>query len=272
MWTLAPMTQSQVPSTRLPEGDGTRSQEQGPPAEEDGSPPKAASGTRRWTAGPIAAVVAGVLILLLALTLLGSGGTALWADRTQRDEGYATTDVHQFATSGSALVTVSTELGSGGLGWVYAPSLLGDVRIRVTPASTGEPLFVGVGPSTDVDRYLAGVSRTVITEFWGDKTETVAGGLPDSAPGSQDFWVASATGSGPQTVVWDPADGSWSVVVMNADGRPQIDVGADLGAKMPALPWIALGFLVAGAILMAGGALLIAGAIRRSRTPTAGGR
>jgi hypothetical protein len=66
-------------------------------------------------------------------------------------------------------------------------------------------------------------------------------------------------------LVWDPADGSWTVVVMNADGRPGIDVGADLGAKVPALPWIAVGFLALGAILMAGGALLIVGAVRRHR-------
>ena len=34
---------------------------------------------------------------------------------------------------------------------------------------------------------------------------------------------------------------------------------------MPALPWIALGVLIAGALFLAGGALLIAGAIRGRR-------
>jgi hypothetical protein len=50
---------------------------------------------------------------------------------------------------------------------------------------------------------------------------------------------------------------------MNADGRPRIDVRADLGARIPALPWIAVGSLLAGAVFAAGGALLIAGAIHR---------
>jgi hypothetical protein len=224
-----------------------------------------AARTSRWTAGRVTTLVIGALFVLISLVLLGSGGTALWADRTQRDGGYATTDVHQFSTSGSALATVSTELGSAGVGWLYSPSLLGDVRIRVTPTSTRGPLFIGIGPSTDVDRYLTGVNHTVITEFWGDKTESIAGGPPASAPGTQDFWVASSTGPGPRTVTWDPADGSWTVVVMNADGRAGVDVGADLGAKVPALPWIAVGFLVGGAIFMAGGALLIVGAFRRGR-------
>lgn len=230
-------------------------------------PAEAAIPPSKWTAGRIAALVIGVLLVLFSLVLLGAGGTGLWADRTQRDGGYATTDVHRFSTSGSALATVSTELGSAGVGWMYSPSLLGDVRIRVTPVSGSEPLFVGIGPSMDVDRYLAGVNHTVITEFWGDETEAVEGGPPASSPESQDFWAVSATGSGPQTLVWDPADGSWSVVVMNADARPGINVGADLGAKVPALPWIALGFLLGGIFFLAGGVLLVASTFRRSSAP-----
>jgi hypothetical protein len=266
------VTQRHIPSTALPESEETRPQELSPLPQgaKRGSPPKAATSSPGWTAGRIAALVIGALFVLLSLPLLGGGGTALWADRTQRDAGYATTDVHQFSTSGSALATVSTELGSAGVGWLYSPTLLDKVRIRVTPTSPGGPLFVGIGPSTDVDRYLGGVNHALITEFWGEKTEAVDGSTPAAPPELQDFWVASASGSGPQTLVWDPADGSWTVVVMNADGQPGIDVGADLGAKVPALPWIALGFLVAGALFMAGGALVIARVFRRRGTPTAG--
>ena len=53
--------------------------------------------------------------------------------------------------------------------------------------------------------------------------------------------------------------------MMNADGRPGIDMGADLGARMLAVLWIALGVLIAGAVFLAGGGLLIAGAIRARR-------
>jgi hypothetical protein len=53
---------------------------------------------------------------------------------------------------------------------------------------------------------------------------------------------------------------------MNADARPGVAVGADLGARMPALVWVALGVLAAGAVLLVGGGLLIAGAFRRNRT------
>lgn len=250
------MNESHVTHTGLPEATPARSE--------------AVPGAAGWTAGHITAIVIGTLLVLISLVLLGAGGTGLWADRTQRDGGYVTTDVHDFSTSGAALATVSTELGSAGVGWLYAPGLLDEVRIRVTPASAGPPLFVGIGPSTAVDRYLAGVNHTVITEFWEEKTEAVAGGAPAAAPGTQDFWVASSTGSGARTLEWEPTDGSWTVVVMNADGRPGINVGAELGARMPAVLWIALAVLIAGAVFLAGGGLLIAGAIRARRASQAG--
>jgi hypothetical protein len=227
--------------------------------------PEVAASSSRWTPGRIAAFVTGSLLVLLSLILLGVGGTALWADRTQRDAGYATTDVHQFSSEGSALATEPTDLGSAGVGWLYSPGVLGNVRIRVTPTSSSSALFVGIGRSGDVERYLNGVQHTVISDFRTEKVETIGGRPSVSAPGRQSFWVASDEGVGARTVDWDPKDGSWTVVVMNADGRPGIAVGADLGAKVPALPWIAVGFLVAGAMFMSGGALLIVGAFRRGR-------
>jgi hypothetical protein len=232
--------------------------------------PEADVGRSGWTGGRIAALVIGTLLVLSSLVLLGARGTGLWADRTQRDRDYATTGAHEFSTSGSALATEPTHLGSAGVGWLYSPALLGKVRIRVTPVSAGAPLFVGIGRSADVDRYLAGVNHTLISDFFRSKVEAIGGGTPRSAPGAQDFWVASSTGSGARNLVWDSTKGAWTVVVMNADGRRGIDVRADLGARLPALLWIAVGLLVAGAVLLAGGILLVAGALRRRRAGRAG--
>jgi hypothetical protein len=249
------VSQSEIPG-RLPESAGLSGV--------DGTPPGAASSAAGWTAGRIAALAVGVLLGLVALALLAAGGAALWADRTQRDAGYATTGAHSFSTTGSALATESTDLGSAGVGWLYSPGLLGKVRIRVTPTSSdGKRLFVGIAHSTDVDSYLAGVSRTVITDFRRNKTEATRGSKSAAPPGSQHFWVASASGTGRQALVWKPKSGSWSVVAMNTDGSEGLAVRADLGAKVPALPWIGLGLLLAGAIFLAGGVLLVVGAVRR---------
>src|SRR5262245_21135874 len=90
-------------------------------------PPRPQAPTRRsgLTGGRIAALVIGGLLALVSLVLLAAGGTGLWADLTQRDAGYVTSGLHDFSTSGSALATEPTHLGSPGLGWLYSPSLLG---------------------------------------------------------------------------------------------------------------------------------------------------
>jgi hypothetical protein len=109
------------------------------PQRASSSPPgsKVAPGSLGWTAGRIAPLVIGALLVLVSLGLLGGGGTGMWAYLTQRDAGYVTTGVHKFSTAGSALATEPTHLGSAGVGWLYSPTPLGKVRIRVTPVSPG---------------------------------------------------------------------------------------------------------------------------------------
>jgi hypothetical protein len=230
-------------------------------------PPPIRQPATSWSAGRVVAVVIGSLMTLAAVGLIGAGGTALWADLSHRDAaGYVTSDVHTFSTAGSALATDPVELGDPGISWLYSGIVLGEVRIRVRPSDEGSTLFVGIGPTADVDRYLAGVSKTVIQDLWTDTVATSGGGTPGAAPGTQDFWVASTSGTGPQTLTWDPANGSWTVVVMDADGQDGVSVATDLGAEMPLLMAIAVGSLAVGVLFLIGGVLLIMAAVRRSRT------
>ena len=258
------MNESNDPATALSVHDAAH-QDGGPAAPVVApSRPQAAARPSGWTGGRIAALVIGVLLALVSVGLLGGGGTVLWADTTQRDAaGYLTTSAHEFATAGSALASERIDLGSAGTGWLYTPALLGTVRIRVTPTHSSPALFVAIGPTTEVERYLTGVSHTLISDLWTNRVQAIGGGMPRSAPGMQTFWAASTTGPGPQVLRWDPANGSWMVVVMNASGQPGIHVRADLGATYPSLLPIAVGLLATGAVFGAGAALLIAGAIRR---------
>ena len=219
-----------------------------------------------WSGGRIAAIVIGAVLLLVSLGLFGAGGTGVWA-LFQRDGSYVTTDVHHFSTGGAALVTDPVNMGSSGTGWLY--DLLGKIRIRVTPESSGQATFVGIGPSSAVDGYLAGVNHTTISDYWSNETQNVAGSQVATPPEQQNFWVATSSGQGTRNLVWDASSGSWTAVVMNLDGRSGINVGSDLGAEIPGLPWITLGLMVGGAIFLAGGTLLVVFAIRRKEQPHA---
>ena len=214
----------------------------------------------------IPSLVVGGVLAFMAVVLLGSGGTVLWADLTKRDPaGFLTSDAREFSTSGAALTSQPTDLGSAGVGWLYSPGLLEDVRVSVTPTGSGPTLFVGIGSSDDVDRYLDGIDHSVVSNFFGSSSiDHIAGNAPGTPPDGRDFWVASSSGTGPQTVSWDPAPGTWTVVIMNADGRTGIEpVRIEFGATMPSLVWIAVGLLVAGGVLLAGALLLITSAVRQ---------
>jgi len=129
---------SDISSTALPAGEAAKA-EGGPGGPAAASlRPEAPARPSGWTGGRITALVIGALLALVSLGLLGSGGTALWVDRTQRDgAGYVTTHVRKFSTAGSALSTERIDLGSAGIGWLYSATLLDKVRIRVTPAPPG---------------------------------------------------------------------------------------------------------------------------------------
>ncbi len=228
--------------------------------------PPPATRSSGWTPGRTIALGVGTLMVLASLGFIGAGATALWAGTFRDDAGFVTTNAHTFSTTGSALVTDPVELGSPGVDWLYSGTLLGTVRVRVTPASPDTTVFVGIAPSGDVARYLSGVDHTTITDFWSDTTRAVSGTASATPPGDQPFWAASVSGSGPQTLTWEPANGSWSVVVMDPDATPGVTVTADLGAEMPSLTAMAVVSLSLAVLALIAGAVLIVGAVRRTRS------
>jgi hypothetical protein len=239
-----------------------------PPPPEWGPPPQPV-GRVGWTGGRIACLVVGSLLFLVSLGLLAGGGTATWADNTQRDAaGYLTTGTHSFTTGSYALTSDGIRLGSGG--GVFAPAdVLGTVRVRVTPASPRQQVFVGIASQAAVDRYLAGVSHEVVTNWPEGRTahRAQAGAAPGVAPASLIIWAAQSTGTGTQTLTWQPSHGNWTVVVMNPDASPDLIVSADVGATVPDLGWIAAGLLAGGGLLLfIAGALIVVAVVRASRS------
>ncbi len=231
-------------------------------------PPAPPEGKGGWTAGRVGAVVAGALLVLVSLGLLGGGGTALWADQTQREGGYLTSATHSFRTDAYALASDRIDLSADGPDWLYS-ELIGDVRVRVTPLQQDAgPLFVGVARTADARTFLAGASYDRVRDLTssGPHYQRQGGSAAPVPPASSDIWVAQASGTGQQQVVWPSESGDWTVVVMNADATPGLGIRADVGATTPALTGVAAGLLAAGAVLLLGGiALMALGVSRASR-------
>jgi hypothetical protein len=214
-------------------------------------------------------------VALLGLGLAAGGGFLLWTDLTQREGGYLTTPSKPFATSTYALTREKLEVDAGGSNWIWNDNWLGKVRVRAEGASA-KPLFIGIGPEAAVAGYLGRVAHADVEDINFDpfrvKYRAIAGGAPRRPPTAQNFWAASASGQGRQTVAWKVRDGDWSVVLMNADGSRGVAADVDLGAKLSFLLWVAIGLLIGGALLLGGGIALIVLAARTGPPPAAPAR
>ena len=220
------------------------------------------------SAGRVILIVLGGIGVLVGLALMAAGGFLLWADRTQRDDGYLTTPTERFATPSYALTRTRLEVDTHGADWVVNESWFGKIRIR-GESTAGKTLFIGIGPAADVSKYLGDVAHANLQDLEFDPFRAtyfpITGGAPKGRPTDQRFWAASASGVGTQTLTWKVRDGDWSVVLMNADGSRGVSADLDLGAKLSFLLWVGIGVLIGGVLVTAGSTGLIVLAARRPR-------
>jgi hypothetical protein len=208
-------------------------------------------------AGQILLLVFGSILGLVALALLAGGAFLVWADQTQRDDdGYFTTATERFVTPTYALTHEGVELGDVEDTPEWVLDRLGSVRVSAT-GRDGTPLFVGIGPERAVTAYLAGVGHAEADEFDPDDVQTSPGGPPRSLPGRLPFWAASASGAGTQVVDWEVDSGTWSLVVMNADGSAAVAADIELGANPDWVLELGLIVLAVGLLAGAGAAAMI---------------
>jgi uncharacterized protein DUF4389 len=229
-----------------------------PPAE-----PAAAVERPGGTTGKVILIVVGVIAGIVALALLVGGCALVAIDQTQRDDdGFLMSPTQEFSTPTYAVVSESADLDTEGTEWAL-DAFLGTVRIR---SESDRRVFVGIGPAAAVERYLDGVDQDVVTDLdsHGEPEYTRhAGATRPARPDTQRFWVGSATGSGEQTLEWDPKDGDWRAVVMNANATRGVAADLSIGAELDPVLWIGIGLLVVGGLFAAAAALSITAATRR---------
>jgi hypothetical protein len=217
----------------------------------------------------IVAIVIGALLALIGLAMFVPGVFLLGTYGALKDDsGFLQTSSRAVSTDGYALVSPDVDLNIGGAGWEWVPTG-GKLAIRLVARGDTQPLFVGIGPSDAVNRYLKGVAYDEISEYgWRSSSVSYthfAGGAPPSRPSEQTFWVASQEGTGEQDLRWDIAEGNWTAVIMNADASAPVAAKMSLGARFGILLPIAIAITVIGFILLGLGVLLIVLGARRPR-------
>jgi hypothetical protein len=216
-----------------------------------------------------------VVIVVAALLLMGGGVAAIGGGVLMAlfgTDSTLTSGVHRVSTPTSALVTALDDIkDTNGFGTtVDKPTL------HVSIPNADRPVFIGIGRAADVDRYLAGTAVDKVTDLDVDpfRLTTVRqnGTVQPTPPAEQTFWVARAGGPD-ESLNWKISDGSYRLVLMNADATSDVGVNGRFGLTIPHLFAIGLGILVAGGVAaLIGVALLVIGVRMRpnSQVPPAG--
>ncbi len=204
----------------------------------------------------------GTVLVVVGLVLVYNFGlTSLFHSPLFGD--YNLTDPLTIEASSRAVVNDDVEL----LRWNNMPEFVSapdDVRVEGVAAGS-EPLFMGIAPADAVAGYLDGVAHDEITSWDSMQDDIVEvvytrneGTTDPAAPETEDFWVASVSGSGEQTLDWTIQSGEWAVVIMNADGSPGVSADVRFGvATLSVLFPIGLASLVVGLVALIGGGRLI---------------
>ncbi len=211
----------------------------------------------------------GSIIAVIGFGLLAAGASLGWSYGTQRDDaGFFTTSNERFETDSFALTSDKIDLGQPGPDDWWADRDLATVRITVDNADAG-PVFVGIGPESEVEAYLAGIPHDALSDvhfhqFSVDYRRENAGGTATPAPpADQAFWVARASGEASQSLTWDLEPGKWAIVVMNADATASVVADIELGGQVDYLVPIAIGLVIGGIVLLAiAAAMIIVGVVR----------
>ena len=177
----------------------------------------------------------------------------MWADQAMRDDGYLTTGTSTYSTSGYALASQPLELGWG---WLVT-GLIGDVRVRVTPVSSGRPVFVAIGPADQIMAYLSGVSYATVTNAGQSGLVSHYGTALPAPLRTTRIWTAQVSGTGTQTLRWVAQTGTWMIVVLNPDGSAGLDVRADAGVSASWLFQLSAELIVGGIVASVLSAALI---------------
>ena len=227
------------------------------------------------SAGKIALLAFGIIIVLISMALIAGGGTLLWVNSRYVDSsGYFASDTLHIDRDSYAVVAGPIELDETAVRVLKSLGIITTFEFQGENNNPSEQIFMGVADEAELEDYLDNVEYDEINNIgfgwrldFGAITYTNHPGDDEpSLPASESIWDVSAAGAASETLVWETRAGSYSIAVMNGDGSKDVDVDIVFKAKIPSLAKFGIGFLVSGIVLLAIGILMIVLAVRRKAT------
>lgn len=205
--------------------------------------------------------VAAVLLILLGVPAVIAAAAAI---KVVGSDNVVMLPAKHLRTDGAAIATAE------GLLSVYDTTL----HVRATAQDPKTKLWIGAADQGDLKNYLGATSRSVITRYAFPDTLTVDqyAGLDEAltAPRKLDWWLADGHGEGRAELAWPIPDGNYRVLIMNADGKPGVDVDLELGLQIEGIHETALLLLVGGtAAIVLGVVIFVLTRKRRVRVSSA---
>jgi hypothetical protein len=199
-------------------------------------------------------------VLVLAGAIVAAGGAAVLT--TIGSDGKVSSGHKTFATSGSAIVVKSADLRRPDA----VADLVGNPRVQIDLRS-GKPLFIGVAPAKDVDRYLSGAATDAVSDLEIDPFKMTHHPQPGTKrparPGAQAFWLATGTSA----LDWKATSDGERVVIMNADASHGVHAYGDAAVTVPHTTPIAWSLFGGGLLLVFGGVAVLLSARASAPSP-----
>jgi hypothetical protein len=219
--------------------------------------------------GKIVPIVLGAVSLLFGLALAAGGGVVLFAQSAFRDaQGYFVSGPHPFTSTGYAVTSERLDLGVNPERGAFQIGGIFTLRLRVANEGARE-VFVGIGRSTDVTAYLGKSTHDEVTDVsirpFRATYRHIEGTSAPGAPTHETIWASAAHGPGQQALTWQPRAGSWTLVIMNADGSRSVNAAMSIGVRVRFLTWIAVGLLIAALVAFIAGGLMLYFGVRAPR-------
>lgn len=211
--------------------------------------------TKRPIRGVTRFLPGGSLAVIGSLAAIAGGGL-LAAFGT---DGRLASGPHLLSTRATAIVSpIASIKNTSGVAAVTGKPTL---RISASPVQATAGVFVGIGPATDVDRYLAGVATERVTSLNDDPyaiTGTTRSGRANAQPPTtQHFWVARSSSTRTASITWKIRDGRYRLVIMNANGQSGFATTTAIGITIPNIAYLALAGLIIGLLMAGGGTALL---------------